>query len=369
MGDNQEALAMITDQAGRLLEDAVTPQRLKSLLQKPGSFDRDLWLQTVGLGWAGAAVPEEAGGFGLGWEVLCALAGHLGAVTASLPLIQNTVLVDALAQADCGYSAVIEQLVSGEAIATLALFDQGDNGISDTPQLVYGSSGLNGVTAVAPFAAVAGFALVHALREDQSQPALLLVALDQKGVKRDLRNCIDNARGAAALDFANATATPVAVGDGASSLLMRVAARAVIATAFEQVGGAGSCLQSACDYARERKVFGQPIGAFQGIKHKLADIYADIEIARGCALDALAALESNPRAALAYAAAARVTAITAYEHAARENIQVHGGIGVTWESAEHHYYRRSRSLALELGAAPYWRDVLVDHVELLAEGY
>jgi alkylation response protein AidB-like acyl-CoA dehydrogenase len=369
MADNQEALSLISDQAGRLLEATATPERLKSLLEEPGSFDGELWQKTVELGWPAAAIPEELGGLGLGWDGLCALAEHLGAATASLPLIENTLAVETLAGAAAGHTDVIEALVSGEAIATLALLDAGDTGFGAPSRVTMDEAGLKGNKALAAFAAVADYALVYVLDRQSAEPALVLVALDQPGVSREQHNAIDNARGAAALCFDNAAATAIASGADATAQVMRLAARAAIATAFDQVGGARACLDQACDYARERQVFGQPIGAFQGIKHKLADIYADIEVARGCALDALAVLDSNDAASLPYAAAARVAAISAYDHAARENIQVHGGIGVTWESAQHHYYRRARSLALEWGVAAYWREVLVDNVEMLAGGY
>jgi alkylation response protein AidB-like acyl-CoA dehydrogenase len=369
MADNREALSLITDQASRLLATMATPERLKLLLEVSGSFDRELWLKTAELGWPAVAVSEELEGLGLGWEALCALSEQLGAVTASLPLLQNTLVVETLAAAVGAHTAVIGALVAGQSIATLALFEAGDTGINARPLTSLGSEGLSGSKALAAFAAVADYALVYALDEGSGQPVVLLVALDQRGVSRETPNAIDNARGAAELRFDNATAQVVAAGDAAATLVLQLAARAAIAAAFEQVGGARVCLDQACAYARERQVFGQPIGAFQGIKHKLADIYAAIEVARGCALDALAALESNPAAVLPYAAAARVAAITAYEHAARENIQVHGGIGITWESGQHHYYRRSRSLALEWGVAAFWRDQLVDNVELLAGAY
>jgi alkylation response protein AidB-like acyl-CoA dehydrogenase len=369
MGDNGEALSLVNEQASRLLATMATPGRLKLLLEVPGSFDRELWLKTVELGWPAAAIPEELDGLGLGWEALCALSQQLGAVTASLPLLQNTLVVETLAAAGAAHSGVIEALVAGQAIATLALFEPGDTGITARPRTSLGSGGLSGRKAVTAFAAVADYGLVYALDEDSGQTVLLLVALEQPGVRREAPNTIDNARGAAELNLENAAASVIAAGDVAATLVMQLAARAAVATAFEQVAGARACLDQACAYARERQVFGQPIGAFQGIKHKLADIYAEIEVARGCALDALAALESNRAAILPYAAAARLAAIAAYEHAARENIQVHGGIGITWESGQHHYYRRSRSLALEWGVAAFWRDQLVDNVELLAGAY
>src|SRR5690606_34632591 len=132
-----------------------------------------------------------------------------------------------------------------------------------------------------------------------------------------------------------------ATGSQAEAALWRAAGMAAIATAFEQVGGAQACLDMARDFALERKAFGQPIGRFQAIKSKLADIYIRTELARGCAIDALAAFDNQDPEWHSLAAAARVAATDAYEIGARESIQTHGAIGVTWEAMPHHHYRRS----------------------------
>jgi hypothetical protein len=219
------------------------------------------------------------------------------------------------------------------------------------------SGKLNGATAVTPFAASAAWALVPAT--DEAGLVLLLVDLNQAGVTRRLEPAIDNSRAAATLAFDGTAATVLAAGASAEAALWQVASLAALGTAFEQVGGAQACLDMAREFALERKAFGQPIGRFQAIKSKLADIFIRIELARGCALDALAALEAHDPAWPSLAAAARVAATDAYEIAARETIQTHGAIGVTWEAMPHHHYRRSRALALELGAAASWRERLL----------
>jgi alkylation response protein AidB-like acyl-CoA dehydrogenase len=116
------------------------------------------------------------------------------------------------------------------------------------------------------------------------------------------------------------------------------------------------------DYALERKVFSRPIGSFQAIKHKLADILCLVEVARSNAWFAAWSLTNDPAGAPAAAAAARLSAIEAYEYASRENVQVHGGIGYTWEADCHFYYRRSRLLSSSLGTVAEWSDRLVDGI-------
>jgi acyl-CoA dehydrogenase len=147
---------------------------------------------------------------------------------------------------------------------------------------------------------------------------------------------------------------------GAAALLQRLA----VITAFEQLGGSETCMELARDYAAQRHAFGQPIGKFQAIKHKIAEMYVLNELARGNALRAAQSLAQDQPDLPLRAAAARLSATTAYDYAAAEAIQVHGAIGVTWEHDLHLHYRRARATALELGSAAVWEDLIVD---ILAE--
>jgi alkylation response protein AidB-like acyl-CoA dehydrogenase len=135
--------------------------------------------------------------------------------------------------------------------------------------------------------------------------------------------------------------------------------RAAVLVAFEQLGGADACLDMARAYVLERRSFGRVVGSYQAVKHRLVDIYVANELARSNAYYAAWALaEDAPELPLA-AAVARVSATEAYEFASRENIQLHGGIGFTWEADPHLHYRRSRLLALALGPLSHWQDKVV----------
>jgi alkylation response protein AidB-like acyl-CoA dehydrogenase len=348
---------MLLDQATRLLDAEVDMPKLKALLETPGSFDRALWDKTIELGWPGIAVPEAGGGLGLGLGSLAPLLLELGRRTVSLPLVSGYVTAAALIEG--GVAAdVAASLASGEAIAALVLGEAGDCGLA--PAATFANGTLTGAKASAAFGAVADYALVSA--RDGDTPGLYLVALAAPGVERAVVNTIDNARAAATLRFTGAAATPVLAGWDA---VLRSAAIAATLTAYEQVGGSERCLSISVDYAKERKVFGQPIGAFQAIKHKLADMYQEVEISRGCAIDALEALEAGQSDFLSLACTARLGAGAAYDFCARECIQTHGGIGVTWEAEPQHHYRRARVLALEIGGAPFWRDLLIDGQSVL----
>jgi alkylation response protein AidB-like acyl-CoA dehydrogenase len=138
--------------------------------------------------------------------------------------------------------------------------------------------------------------------------------------------------------------------------------RAAVLFAFEQLGGAQKALEMARDYAVERFAFGRPVGSFQAIKHKLADMYVAAELARSnCFYGAWALSAGAPELPVA-AAAARLSAIKANHLCAKENIQTHGGMGFTWEFDCHLYYRRAKLLALALGGEPEWQDRLIDRL-------
>ena len=138
--------------------------------------------------------------------------------------------------------------------------------------------------------------------------------------------------------------------------------RAAVLTAFEQVGGAERAMEMARDYALERYAFGRPIGSFQAIKHKLADMYVAVTLARSNCYYGAWALAGNAVELPEAAAAARVSATQASQLCVKENIQVHGGMGFTWEFDCHLYYRRAHLLALTLGGLTHWQDRLIDQL-------
>lgn len=351
-----EMLAMLAEQAARMLAEQADAERRKALLDQDGAFDVDLWRQAGELGWPAAAIAEGAGGLGLGISALALLSEALGRRTVSLPLIEAAVIADAASASDDAAS-IVAALAAGESIGCIAFGEAGESGLPRHPALQLRDGKLSGSKAAVAFGAVADYVLCHAAVGDDV--ALMLVSLQQAGVNREIMPAIDNARAMANLTFEDVAAVRLDQGDGWPATL-HAAAMAALATAYMQIGGTQACLEMAVEYAKERVVFGQPIGRFQAIKHKLADIYADLEIARGCAIDALDAMTNGNGDSLALAAMARLGAIRAYEFAARETIQTFGGIGVTWEAEPQHHYRRSRTLALELGAAPFWRDLVLD---------
>jgi acyl-CoA dehydrogenase len=342
-----DSSALILDQARRLLEEQAPPNRVRALLDVPGAFDFGLWQSIKDIGLPAAPLPEERGGAGLGWSILCELAALAGRFTVSIPIIPAAIAATALSSL---HSTLASRIASGEAIVASDL--GGPDRDKDAP-LKIAIDRMSGSSRGCPFAAVADLMLTVAL--DHDQPVLVAVPLSQASVVRTLLPSIDNARGAARVDFAGAMVSLI----GGAPEIERARLVAALATAFEQIGGAQQCLSLACDFARERKAFGQPIGRFQAVKHKLADMYVGIEVARGCSHAALEALECGTEMRKEVATA-RLAATEAYEFAARETIQVFGAVGVTWDAHAHLHYRRSRALAIELGSSIVWRDLLVD---------
>lgn len=368
MFDENEELKIIREQAARLLDEYSTATHLKELLEIPGSFDKRAWTKAIELGWPSLSAPEALDGLGFGLSGLALLAQELGRKTTSLPLIPAYVCANAIAttnQPAAELVAVARSVVSGDAIACLAFGEAGESGLSLQPSTRFNGAQLTGQKAITPFAAVAEYALVVA--DEGGEPVLVLVKLNQKGVVRKVSSSFDQARASAELFFNGADAIRIGTAP-AQKLIEQSQGLAALITAFEQIGGAEAAMYMARDYACERKVFAQPIGRFQAIKHKIADMYWRIEVAKGCAIDALEAFENQSSDWLGLAAAARVSATQAYDFAATENMQTHAGIGTTWEAMPHHYYRRARSLALELGSTGFWRNKVVEDLGLSAEG-
>jgi alkylation response protein AidB-like acyl-CoA dehydrogenase len=341
--DDFDVAAVVAAQAQRLLEERATAERLRQLLDEPGSFDSDLWRSVIDLGWLSALISDDAEPkTESSWDLLADLVRIVGRYAASLPLANAVVVADLLLSQDPSTAAKIS---AGKSIVAVALADA-----DALPEMVHGR--ISGEVPNCAFAAVADLLLVAVRNSEEVLPVLV----DTAGAKvsKTVARTLDNARGAASISLDGAPA--MIVGD--VNLLEQVRSAFALMTAFEQIGGAERCLELSCDYARERRAFGQPIGSFQAIKHKLADFYGAIELARGCAHAALSHLKSGSTELRKSAAAAVLAATDAYEFAATETIQVFGAIGVTWEALPHHYYTRARALAVETGSRFVWRDVL-----------
>jgi alkylation response protein AidB-like acyl-CoA dehydrogenase len=338
------------------------------VLDGKAPYDRDLWKGLAEMGFLGVAIPESYGGAGAGHLELCVIAEEMGRALAPVPF-SSTVYLAAeallLAGTDAQKQKWLPAIASGEAIGTLALFEGKGN---PSPQAIkLGSSGstLNGVKMPVPDGAIADFAIVAARTGGsgrETEISLYLAELKGDAVKTKSLTNIDPTRGQAEITFKNCRAEPLGGAGEGFGILTQLLDRAAVLMAFEQLGGADRALEMGRDYALDRIAFGRPIGSFQAVKHMLADMYVSATLARSNCYYGAWALSTNASELPEAAASARISATQAFQHCAKNNIQVHGGMGFTWEFDCHMFYRRANATALGLGSLSYWEDALIERM-------
>ena len=366
--DFSDDLKSLRDQARKFLGERNALGAARRVVDGAGAYDKALWHEIARMGWIGAAIPEEYGGAALGHLGLCVLAEELGHALAPVPFSSSAYLASEallIAGSAAQKERYLPKLASGAAIGTLALAE--GPGAVDAKALRASvlDRRLSGAKLPVPDGDIADLAVVAARGERPAERGLSLFILDLNapGVRRETVATIDPSRSHARLAFDGAPAEPLgAPGDGLA-LLRRLFDRAAVLFAFEQLGGAQAALDMAKAYALERYAFGRPIGSFQAIKHKLADVFVAIELARANAYYGAWALSQDAAELPVAAAAARVAASEAFSLAAQENIQTHGGMGLTWAFDCHLYYRRAKLLSLALGSPREWKDRLITHLE------
>ncbi|WP_372524564.1 acyl-CoA dehydrogenase family protein [Piscinibacter sp.] len=362
----------IQHQANRLLSERCDLRAVRRVLEGEAPYDRELWRQVAELGWLGVAVPEEYGGLGMPRSTLCVIAEELGRALAPLPVCSSMYLAaEAILQAgdETQKRELLPSLISGERIATLAAAEGivGATAFAQQQTRVV-DGGLSGTKVPVPDGMVADWAVVSAGRPAQPDDdcGLYLVDLNGPGVRRSALQTLDPTRPQALIEFKAAPAQALGAAEGGAAALRRTLDRAAVLVAFEQVGGADAALAMSAEYAKIRQAFGRAIGSFQAIKHKLADMYTRNQLARSNAWFAAWALDASPADLPLAAAAARIAACEAFEFAAKESIQTHGGIGATWEGDMHLFYRRAKSLGVLLDGPAGWRNRLVDALQVKA---
>jgi len=363
--DDQKQLR---DQARKFLTEKCPPKAVRAVLDGKAPYDKELWKGFAEMGFLGVAIPEEYGGAGAGHLELCVIAEEVGRALAPVPF-SSTVYLAAeallIAGSDAQKQKWLPKIASGEAIGTLALFEGTGNPSPKAIKLAASGGALNGVKKPVPDGAIADFAVVAArtgASGRESDISLFLVDMKGGGVEvKELTN-LDPTRGQAEVTFKSCKADPLGAAGEGWSILTQVLDRAAVLTAFEQVGGADRALEMGRDYALDRIAFGRPIGSFQAVKHMLADMYVSATLARSNCYYGAWALLTNAGELPEAAASARISATQAFQHCAKNNIQVHGGMGFTWEFDCHMYYRRANAVALGLGSLSYWEDALIDRM-------
>ena len=363
--DDQKQLR---DEARKYLAEKSSPKAVRDVLDGKATYDSDLWKGLAEMGFLGVAIPEQFGGAGAGHLELCVIAEEMGRALAPVPF-SSTVYLAAealmLAGSDEQKQKWLPKIASGEAIGTLALFEGKGNPSPQAIKLTASNGSLNGVKKPVPDGAIADFAILAARTGSSGREtdiSLFIVDMKAEGVEAKALTNVDPSRGQAEITFKNCKAEPLGPANEGWSIITRVLDRAAVLMSFEQVGGADRALEMGRDYALDRIAFGRPIGSFQAVKHMLADMYVSATLARSNCYYGAWALSTNASELPEAAAAARISATQAFQHCAKNNIQVHGGMGFTWEFDCHMYYRRANALALGLGSLSYWEDALIDRM-------
>ncbi|MEV0636121.1 acyl-CoA dehydrogenase family protein [Streptomyces sp. NPDC050619] len=339
--------------------------QVRRLAADPRGHDPVVWRRMAGeLGLQGLAVPEEYGGLGFGYADLGIVFEEAGRALLCGPYFATVALAaEALLRCDDEQARrdLLPGIASGETVATLALTE--DSGRWDEPGIRLTARDtadgwrLTGTKTYVPDGHLADLLLVAA--RTRSGISLFAVDADAPGLKRMHLPTLDQTRKQARIELTDTPARLLGPEGGAWPALERTIATAAVLLATEQVGAAAAALDAAVAYAKLREQYGRPIGSFQGIKHKCADMLMELESARSAAYGGLWALDAGDETEIAIGAAlAQTVCSEAFTKVAGDNIQVHGGIGFTWEHPAHLYLKRAKSSEALLGTPSYHRELL-----------
>ena len=355
---------LLKDQARKFLEGEESLKKARTILEGELSYDESLWNSVVEMGWTATTIPEEFNGLGLGYLELCVIAEELGRSLAPIPfsssvyLATESILATASKEQKQKY---LPKLAAGEIVGTLAHTETNTAPTSNNLSCSFSNGQLSGKKIAVPDGDIANFAVVTAKEGEKTK--LCIVDLEAKGIEIKSQNSLDPSRSHTSINFNKAEAEILGNDEDGWIALETLLERAAVLFAFEQLGGAEACMNMAKEYAMGRFAFGRPIASFQAIKHKLADMFIAVELARSnCYFGAWALSTDAPELNTA-AATARVSASEAFNECSKENIQTHGGMGFTWEFDCHLYYRRCRQLAANIGSQTIWKDKLISSLE------
>ncbi len=352
----------------RFLEEKSPESEVRRLMATEEGYDPAVWAQMANeLALQALGIPEEYGGQGFGPVELYVVFEEMGAALlcapyfSSVALAANAVLFVGTEQDKARY---LPGIAAGETVATVALTDDAGSwdlaGTSTTALRDGDGFALSGVRSYVTDGSTATLLLVPAVTDKGL--SLFAVAGDAPGVARESLATMDQTRKQSRITFDEAPAALVGIDGDALEGLQTTLQVAAAMLAAEQVGGAQRVLDASVEYAKNRVQFGRPIGSFQAIKHKCADMLLDVESAKSAAYYAAwAAQERNEELPIA-ASLAKSFCSEAYFHCAAENIQIHGGIGFTWEHPAHLYFKRAKSSELFLGDPAYHRELLAQRL-------
>jgi alkylation response protein AidB-like acyl-CoA dehydrogenase len=358
----------------RFLADRVPLTRVRELMDSADGADEKVWSYAGSqLGLQGLAIPEEYGGAGFTFAEQAIVLEELGAALYPGPYLASAVLAATALLAGSDEQAkrgLLPGIASGETVATLAFteddgsWDPGAIRLTATPPAGGAADGsgwtLDGHKSFVLDGHTAG--LILAVARTGNGLALFAVDAGAAGLTRIQLPTLDQTRRMARLEFSSAPARLVGAPDEAEAVLSRTLDVAAVALAAEQLGGAQRALDMAVEYAKLRHQFGRPIGSFQAIKHRCADLLLEVESLRSAVVYAAAAVSEDSPELPVVAALVKALGSDTYFHVAAENIQIHGGIGFTWEHDAHLFFKRAKASEIFLGDASYHRERLATRI-------
>ncbi|MGD1279295.1 acyl-CoA dehydrogenase family protein [Mycobacterium seoulense] len=355
----------LTGAAAAFFDKRSPETEVRRLMAEGGAADPAVWSQMAGqLGLPGLIVPEAYGGGGFRFLDFALVAERAGAALLVAPLVSTVAAAGAvmLSEDDELKTQYLPGLASGDCIGTLAIAEQSGRWGASAAE-VTAEAGVGGgvrLTGVKMYVVDGQHAdiLITSARSPLGTVNLYVVEANSPEVTVTALSTLDMTRPQARVELASAPARPLAGDADGEAVFERAMAIAAILVAAEQVGGAQRCLDMAVEYAKVRIQFGRPIGSFQAIKHKCADMLVDVESARSAAYYAAGVLDDGNDEALVAAALAKAHCSAAYTRVAGENIQIHGGIGFTWEHPAHLYFKRAKTSEILFGDPAWQRERL-----------
>jgi alkylation response protein AidB-like acyl-CoA dehydrogenase len=363
----------LRDAVRKFLEAKSPETEVRRLMETTEGYDPAVWKQMAQeLGLQSLHIPEEFGGQGFTFVELGIVLEEQGRALLCAPYFSTVVLAaNAILNAgsDADKQELLPAIASGESIATLAFTEP--NGRWDASGITMESSSkgdgvvLDGEKMFVLDGHTADVIVVAARESGTSGEdgiSFFTVAGDAAGLTRTALATMDQTRKQAKLEFSAVEAKRLGDAGTAWAALSKTLDQAAVAISNEMVGGAQFVLEESVQYAKDRVQFGRPIGSFQAIKHKCADMLLEVESAKSAAYySSWAAAEDNDELPVV-ASLAKAYCSDAYFHAAAENIQIHGGIGFTWEHNAHLYFKRAKSSEILLGDATYHRELLAQRI-------
>ncbi len=354
----------------RFLEDKSPSIEVRRLMETDGGCDPEVWRQlSQDLGLTAIHIPESYGGQGFGIGELAIAVEEMGRALLCAPYFASTVMAATAilkAGSEDQKQILLPDIASGETIATLAIAEESGtwtgSGVAMTATAAGGKYRLDGTKSFVLDGHTAGLIVVLARTPGSSGAeglSFFTVAGDAAGLERTKLDSMDPTRKLARLSFAGVEADLLGDEGAAAVPLRQTLDIAAICLANEMVGGAERLRESAVEYANMRVQFGRAIGSFQSLKHKAADMLLDVELAKSAAYYAAAAADEDDEEISALASLAKAAAADAYMQTAIHTVQIHGGIGFTWDNDTHLWFKRAKSSEVFLGDAAYHRERLM----------